>query len=408
MLTMDAARSVTAVFSRAPAGGATVSVSVRDEAGNFVSASAAAAQIGSGAWAPLTATAPGQYAVDVPAGESRFGVAIRCGMRLQTIHATTDETTALRVSCRDPAPPTVNYALAWSGVDNLGTGTTYGVLHYNISGLPIPRLGATGGTTLPSQPGVPQDVALLGTVDGAVLGARIMRDVTPAAGSTFDFAFTAADRGDSATVSPISLPSGGTGNWVVTYGTPGGLSLNVGSGTAAGGRYYTLPDAGGSGDAYVAYGIGIAPGAKYVSHALVSTQAGAVDFMLPPTWDDFVPPTPATQFTLTNLNSNLPDHRGFGVGIEFMGAKAGFGITAFVSCGWLGSNTTYTLPDLSGLTGFAEFGFATGDDISYSAESVFGNSPVGDLLGARLVLGIPMVPGLSRRAAGANGLFTVP
>jgi hypothetical protein len=403
-LVMDRDKSVTAMFSKAPAAG-TVSVSVQDDAGNPVGAAAAAYRIADDPWATLIPIGLGAYAVDVPAGQNRFGIMIRCGMFIQTIEATTDETTDIRVPCASAAAA-AGVGFTWDDVDSLGTGSSYRVELHSAATLPTIRPGVTGGSTA-LLPAVPQDVGLVGFVDNIPLGARILRGVTPAGGTTYPFSFTSADRGGSAMFGPFTnAPAGSSGNVVVYYTTSGGLRVPVGNGLAGGGWYYTFPNPA-STDAYVAYGIA-SYATGYVSHAMVASQPITVNFDFLATWDQFAPPSPSAQPAFTNLDSNLPDHRGFGFGLTISRGGGGFATSTFVSCGWLGSAGSYTVGSPAAVPGFEGFGLVTGDGVSYTAETVFGNLGVGLSLGARRVFATPVVPGLSLKTAGRTGAFVVP
>jgi hypothetical protein len=256
-------------------------------------------------------------------------------------------------------------------------------------------------------PAIRQDLAMVGIVDNIPLGARIVRGVTPAPGNTFTFDFTSADRGGYAMFSAFSnAPAGSSGNVTVHYTTSGGLRIVYGLGTGSGGSYYTSPNAM-SGDAYVAFGIANYAGG-YVSHAMVSAQPTTFDFDFLPTWDAFVPPAASGQPVFTALDSDEPGHQGFRFGLAVSRGGGGFQASSFVSCGWLGSAGSYTVGNPGALPGFEGFGLAGGDNVSYTAETLFGNQNVGAMLSVARVFGTPVVPGLSLRTAARTGLFVVP
>jgi hypothetical protein len=404
----------------APSPATSVRVDVVNDSGDPLAGVVAAIRLANGAWMPATETSPGRFDIDVPEGESRWGITARVGDVAQTIEATTAEAASARLTFRDMSAPLVNFGFSWNGADNLGTGVL-GVLLNGLQGFVASGGGASGGGTVPQYPADPQDFGLVVTDDGVPVGARFVRDVTPTEGGTLDFSFTADDQGGSMAVDPFSVPAGFSGDFLISF-TTGAANVPVGSGTSAGGVFYTLP----SGqmdpatDYYVARG-GAAMAGAGVSHTMVGQSFNAMTFDLPGAVV-YPAPAPASYPTFTDLSSDDPDHQMFELNIGRSAPGPQLQWRLAVTQGWLdlapspappfasarALATSYTVPDPTGLPGFADFAFNSGDSMFWVVERVSSNTSLSEILSAPTALGVPLVDGLSQRFAGVNGAFTVP
>jgi hypothetical protein len=270
--------------------------------------------------------------------------------------------------------------------------------------------GATGSSTVPNVPGGRQDLALAIASGSIIVGARIMRDVDLNSGVPFAFSFTPSDQGSGQTVPPFSLPTGVTqGNFFTFFRTPG-VTMPLASGTASGGSYYTIPAAAAmAADHYVGVAIGTGTD-RLVSHGIAGTQPTSYAFELPPIWSGFIPPTPSASPTFTGLDGTATDHRGFRFDVKFtMGARAGTGWAAFVSCGWLNGGSSYTAANPVGLAGFMDLARNGGDPVEFTVESIFSNRALADLMGAPAVANMRVPVGaVTQKTTAVMGTFQVP
>lgn len=403
LVTMDGDKTVMASFSK-PAPTTPVRVNTFNDFGLRTDVTAAYREE-EDEWEPLMSTATGQYDFQLNAGVSRFSVAIRCGDFGFSWDVTRTEVTEIDAYCPDLDVALANIGLTWQGVEQLGTGSSYGVQLFGPFGFLASGAGAMGGTTVPNLPSAPQDLILAGAVDGAVLGVRIMRDVTPANGQTFNFTFTGSDVGGTALVNPYSVPSPFSVDHIVVLRTPGATAI-FGQGDHTGGSYYTAPYLM-SGDNYVSVAAANATDGRAISHAMVSSQANNIDFNLPNPWDDFVSPTPAAPLIFTGLNPGQPGHSGYRMNISPLGSST-VGWGAFVSDGWLNLNTNYPTPNPADIPGFEDLAPSSSDQMVFVAESIWWNMALDVVARLRQTLSVPVADGLEQRVQTVTGTYTVP
>lgn len=403
MVTMDGDKTVSAAFSK-PTPSTAIRVNTYNDFGLRLNVTAAYREE-EGEWETLMPTQTGQYDFQLNAGVARYSLAFRCGDFGYSRDVTTDEVTEMDLYCPAVGVAQVNYGFTWQGVDQLKSGTSYGVQLYGPFGFLASGGGSTGGATVADQPSAPQDLILAGLVDGVVSGVRFMRDVTPANGQAFDFTFTASDAGGTAMVNPYSVPSPFNVGHVVVLKT-GGAAAVFGQGDHTGGTYYTAPYVMG-GDNYVAVAAASASDGRQISHSLVSSQANDIDFNLPNPWDDFVSPTPAAQLMFTGLNPGQAGHSGYRMSINPLGSST-VGWSAFVTDGWLNLNTNYTMSDPADIPGFEDLAPSSSDQMVFVAESIWRNMALDVIARFRETLAVPVVDGLEQRIQTVTGTYTVP
>jgi hypothetical protein len=408
----------------APAPATSVRLDIVDDSGGPLGGAAAAFRIGQGAWMPLSETSPGRFDVDVPEGESQWGVTARVGDNSQTIEATTDEATSARMTFRNPSVMRVDFAFLWDGVDNLGNGVL-GVLLHGLTGFVGSGGGANGASTIPQYPANQQDFLLIATDDGIPVGVDIVRDVTPMQGGTIDFSFTAAYQGGSMAVDPFSVPSGSSGSFLIAYTTGWGVAP-VGSGTNTGGVAYTFPASqqDPAMDFYLARGAASTTGATSI-HTMVThppAPAGFAQFAVPDDFFSTSPPVASANPTFTGLQSNAPNHQMFNLTLGRSGPGPAITRSYTLTQGWLDLSlapapataliselaTGYTVSDPTGLPGFEDFGFDSGNSVTWTVTQMSSNVTISDMFGARIVTGVPLIDGLSQTTRTAAGVYIVP
>lgn len=411
--------------------GTKVTVNVVDSQGNPVTGQAAVYQTGSGAWQALAPSGIGQYTFTVPSGETRYGFTVNCptgvqasSMKATTYQATTTEATALKVFCPlafsgSAAKVSGNYNLSAVG----GTSLTV----YSDTDLKF-FSGATGPYEISSAVGSNRElVAVAQDIGGNYVGVKVLRGLNVTAPIVADINFTAADVPATGVVSDFSasLPAGFSVNFGSYFLSSSGVYtalLNSTSGTS--GSYNKVPSTI-PGDLHWIYAIARGSGGREIAHIKVRANPATESITLP------APIPTGTTVTLAKLPtfpiSHLvsdPDFRGYAVlylweGLPGFPGGTGAIWQTFVSKGWIGSTTSYTLPDLTSLPGFGGAKPLSGEQASYLLGAFLSNQSVGTLLnsstaslGYRTGLLHPLYPprldGTDVKWALLQGNFTVP
>ncbi|RTH02171.1 hypothetical protein CSW47_11240 [Thermus scotoductus] len=121
---------------------------------------------------------------------------------------------------------------------------------------------------------------------------------------------------------------------------------------------------------------------------------------LPPVFNPTVN-TSAKLPAFSGLSASGSDFIGYGFSANWPGNS----LTAIVSKGWIGTGTSYALPDLSSL------GFpvpATNDPAGYEANAFYSNKPLGTLLAAPNFWKLLATPGIYLRSGTKEGSYTTP
>lgn len=302
----------------------------------------------------------------LPAGTSAYGFAYICptfnavnGYSNQSIiEATTTDTTSLSLACPDLSG-SISATFDVSAIP----GATQTML---FEGYWSSQMFATSGVQgLPHVPVGKFDVALVAmAADNTALGIQIQRGVNVNSYTPIAFPpMTAADELGSAPVKVTNVPSGATYDFETTYQTPGGLSALLPVSYATGvpqTTYPTVPSSQSqSGDFYIIQGGAIVgnqlpPGAP--TAMVSSSTASAVTLALPsPLSSPIAAPTAAAFPTFNTIAGN------FSVAgtvvqsswTQFQASSTVCNTYLYVTKTWLGTNTTFTVPDLSTLAGFA-------------------------------------------------------
>lgn len=400
--------------------GTIVEINVTDLANNALNPYSAAMQIGSGAWQPLLPSGTGQLKITVPSGETRYGIAISCpfslGLGLGAVQLariyqlTTTETTKISVIC-----PSISGNLSriqGTVSTGLGAGSSYRIASF-ISGGSTISDGSTYDISIPSSPSA--ELIIRGfNSGGALLRARIVRSLNASSNLTGqNFTLTAADAVTAQTVNAFTPPAGFSGNYSVRLRSKGNVYAEVGNGTAAGGSYSALPGTVAE-DLYFAYGTANNSGREVIHLRSFSTPS-AVSFNLPAEWPSGYAVNPAALPTFNNLTHLSSDPQFRAYQMIMIWGPFGF-LAANVSKGWLGSSTSYSIPDLTAISGFSAKPFS-GEEVNWLVQAVTSNKTLSELLStapallsdeAVLGLGFAPIGGLEYKTAGTSGDFIVP
>lgn len=425
-----AALMVLAACTTTPSG-TKVTVNVTDSQGNPVTGQAAAYQTGSGAWQALAPSGTGVYTFTVPSGETRYGVTINCptglqasSMKATTYQATTTEATTLKLSCPlafsgSAAKVSGSYSLSAVAGTSLNLYSDTGQKSFS---------GATGPYETSSTLGGNRElVAIAQDVGGNYVGVKVIRSLNITAPIVVNINFTAADVFATGVVNDFSasVPTGFSANFGSYFlSSSGAFIAFLNSTSATSGSYNKVPSTI-PGDLHWVYASASGPGGRQVAQINVRANPATENFALPA---PFPPSTTVAgaklpTFPIGHLVSD-PDFRGYSVIYTWdalpgvTGASSAIWQT-FLSKGWIGSTTSYTLPDLTSLPGFGGAKPLSGEQASYILGAFLSNQGVATLLnsspaslgyssGLLHPLYPPRVDGTDVRWALLSGNFTVP
>ncbi len=303
----------------------------------------------------------------LPSGTSAYGFAYRCPTFVAVnpysnesiIQATTADTTSLSLACPSLSG-NVNATFDVSAIP----GATSVLLYVNYWS--DQYYATTGSVGLLGIPTGTYDVALVADGANGTLGIQIQRGVNITGSTNIAFPpMTAADELGSAPVNITNLPSNATiSGFEPTYQTSGGLSVIL-DGPFNGipqTTYRTVPSSQShSGDFYL-INAGADLAAQSVDAEVSSSTASAVTVALPSPLSSLPAPA-AAAFPSFSANTSGFTVKGTVVdsaytqfqtpNSTFYNAPIVYNTYIFVTGTWLGANTTFTVPDLSRLTGFA-------------------------------------------------------
>jgi len=351
---------------------------------------AAAYQLGSGAWTTLT-TSPGTntYTINL-SGNTTYGVAVRCAPfppgttpEVHVIQATPSELANPKVTCSPPNPSTVSYTLNvdvsglnsaaggdWVAVTGQGffTGNTVG----NPPGTVVVSLNAPQGT---------QDLLVTVYSPGNPLNykaAKVVRNVNVTSGGSSTVNLGNADALSPQGVTVTSPPGFGVVSAGVAYLSKDQKgSGQVGSASGANANSFTYRPVSGflSGDRYVAFAVALDATPTQVLERYKGFTSGPVTLSFPSSWSPGSLTTSGTVHpTISGLSygggTNL---RSYKINLE----NASLVYDATVSKGWLGSATSYAIPDLASQLSYTPYN--SGDTVYISVCAVLSPNPVLDL-----------------------------
>ncbi|MHB8302047.1 MAG: hypothetical protein ACYDC6_04285 [Acidobacteriaceae bacterium] len=301
----------------------------------------------------------------VPTGTTAYGFAYQCPgggssfPQESIIQATTTDTTSLSFACPPPASGKV-------------------IATFNVSAIPgatgIALWGGNGGSwvsgtvgtvNLSEAPLGTSDIALVATDASGSLAVQIQRGVNVTSSTSIAFPpMTSANELGTAQASVTGAPSSNGGAFTAYYNTVGGLSfpltmpLNAFPQTT----YATVPSGQAqTGDFYLLNGYSgpIANSTESVGAVVTANTASAISLALPPVSTSLNPPTPAAFPKFYANTSGFPvagpvvDASQIVFQINPNNGNSSYEISTYVTKTWLGANTTFATPDLSGLIGFA-------------------------------------------------------
>lgn len=408
--------SVDIVMAEVTPGGGTVLVhTTRD--GVPASADFVAFQDGNGAWQVAQGTG-GHYTLNVTDNDGRYGVAVVCvsdgRVDVRIYHATRNEVNEFTVECESPPPQ--NFVTVSGTVSGLGANDYANV--YLGQGLGFAYPG-TGIYSLQTAPGTYDLIATrYSGQTGSLDGVLIRRNVNATANTTQDIDFGSGEAfaPELHTVTVL----GGTGELGgnVSFRSSGKTVASVGITFGETVRFAGIPTNRQVGNDYHVLSVSDlgAGGLRSVMRYFKAPTDFTVS--LP---DAFTSPQVTTAATtpyvrLTASWNVYPDAQAYNlvfqpamVGPEGRASKRsrqqGAGVLWYVglSKDWLGANSSYTLPDFSGLNGWNNaWGLPAGRGIDWQVFAVSSNRSLAELIASQSQL----VDGLEIRQAGKSGTIT--
>ncbi len=332
-------------------------------------AKAAAYRIGNGAWE--AAADPTSFSFTVSGG-GPYDVALRCNARDLSLYSlTTDELTDLDSPC-DSGANNIAFSVDYdvSGVQNAKAA----LLFHKGSVFEGERAIGTSGTFKVTH-GVAgeQDLVVL-ALDGNnppnVLAAKMATFTVADKGSYTVPALSGGDSVGSATFPDFSgeVPSGYKPAWTVFSITPKKTAPLSGFGENSGGTgstYFTYPFAD-----YLIYMAG-AEKTDYSVFSFFASASGTPAITLPGPIDPAASGSPISVSGLVTASDLL----GYVITASWNGT---YHLDASISKAYLGSDTSYTLPDLSSISGFENTKPATGDTVNVSIVAMRSNMSIAE------------------------------
>ena len=395
-------------------------------------------QVGNGEWRPLAARADGRYVFEVPAGETRYGVAVAClkptlplyawASWLRIYQLTTEDATQVVFPCHGQgeeqaaglslsvdasalgADRVYLYASFWEGFADRSTWSEH-LSAAAGSGVPVLVVAFSGGTGFD-----PEHAA----------GVALKRvDLVPGKTASAILTLTSADRVDFAggknagTVEAFDVPAGTrAAHFWVHYYSPRGLHISwneatkspedLGRGDQTGGNFIRVPDPGAD-DVYVLETHALSPGRFSLRHWDFVPARGTSSLRPSPFPEPWTPAVEVTPGPLPVVRFE----RGVGpIGyrVSFAVESAQGGAVAFVSPAWLGDRSDYAFPDLTALPGFGAFKAAPGEHVAVGVRVLYSNLSLGEWLASPHWFGtlIPVRAGGSMGTTGNSVTYTVP
>ncbi|WP_126209214.1 peptidase S8 and S53 subtilisin kexin sedolisin [Thermus scotoductus] len=336
---------------------------------------AAAYQVGNGPWIAFTPSSAHTYTFTL-GSNTKYGVAVRCNPavpltppEVHVIQATSAELSNPKVTCSTPNPSPVTYTLNVdvSAVPGVASGD---VVTVSGSGYSAGSSVANPANPIPVglyQPPGSQDLLVTVWSGAQFRAAKVLRNVNVIASGSSGATLSAGDALPLATVN-TALPAGFTptfGAGRVEYFSQDNKGSGVvgnASGTSALSFTYRPVSGFASGDRYVA--VGIAYDSSNVLERFRGFTTGNVSLALPSPWPTgSLTVTCVAHPTVTGLIYADPNVRAYEIVLE--DATLVYRVT--LGKGWLGSSSSYSVPDLSSQLGYSPFAPWTTVYVSISA-----------------------------------------
>ena len=337
--------------------------------------SAAAYQTGNGEWQQLLPNKDGSFSFYVPVGETKYGVAVRCGDNFQlgnsaimnVFQLTTDETVSPIAHCMTSGEVTaVSGEIDLSGVS--------GATRYEIWGPGNGDDNSVNGTTHTGNyevyvpHGGSRDLVVVAEDNSYnILAAKIVRGIDTNNAVVYqDVALVSSEALKTHNMAAFNVPSGMSGSFNLLLRTAGGtIYKDFGpSRSKAGGPVYAIANAQ-HGDIYIAkISASTSSGTSSIMH-FSCFDAPNLSNNLSSSFD--ITPFPVGGAVTAAANPTFPTHPDADVDrYVFITASPQTLLRSYeVSSAWLGSKDSYSVPDLSSIPGFNNLQPARGEEVGW-------------------------------------------
>ncbi|WP_051195814.1 hypothetical protein [Meiothermus rufus] len=315
-----------------------ITLTVEDPANSF---DAAAYQVGSGNWQPLTlsgtSTKTGTFSLG---GQTKYGVAVRCsGLEVKVIQATASELPNPKLECSS-APATVSFTVNV----NVDSSLIAGGDEVCVNGPSCSPAATNVSVTVSTATGNQDFLVTLRASGGFVKVAKVLKGVNVVSGGNAAVSLSTSDQLPPVNLTLPTPPSG----YAPLMGALASYlsSSNTGGGTVNASLTSYRPVSGsGGGDRYATV---IQTSTSATNASLLSIQvfgSGSPNLNLPAPWPSgSVSVNPQAHPSVSGLSRNDNGLQGYRIYLQI---AARIYYTATLSKGWLGTQTSYTLPDLS-------------------------------------------------------------
>ncbi|MCX7802465.1 MAG: peptidase S8 and S53 subtilisin kexin sedolisin [Meiothermus ruber] len=343
-----------------------ITLTVEDPLGSF---NAAAYQVGSGSWQALnmtgTTTKTASFSLN---GQSKYGVAVRCsGLVVKVIQATASELPNPKLECSSSSstPSTVAFTVNVSiDAGLLASGDRVCVNSTNCQ-----SASNTVSIPLNLEAGTRDLLIALADSSNMVKVAKVVKGVNVSSGGSTNVSLAASDQ-----LNPVSFtlptPPSGYSSFPAAPIFYASASNTGGGGVNASPTSYRPVSGFGSGDRYVALLMASASSGELQSFQFFT---GTPSLAFPAPWNaGSLGVNQTAHPSLSGLSRSDNDLRGYQIYLQL---TAQLYYTAIIGKSWLGSATTYTLPDLSApsLLGYTAPSSGSG---TFEVTALLSNKPI--------------------------------
>lgn len=380
--------------------GTQIEVEVVDAGGNPFIPYAIIYKAGAGDWQPLTppdlqagasvsipARSEALFTFTLPEGETHYQVAVSCGglaAYFYVLYVLTTDVTSLYTPCLENQPfypaATLGGRIGYSSPGDL----IFGLQTRVGSGRVI---DPSGGYSVAADVGEAQDLVVLASTPAELFGppsevvaGRVVHDLDVVEGYN-DFDLLLGEEAavtDHGALAVPEVPDGYSAGLQAFFVSRGGVAPSI----SAGRRDYPVLPGAAEGDRYL--GVASARAQDKQSelfHLRLSDKPEDFEFTLPPPWPPYsLGPAPQPIFKdLTHLRDD-PELRAYQIDVSAFGGRT----RVVISPAYLGSETSYALPDLTSLYGFESSRFS--GQPNWQLRAVLADQPLSVLLATPTVI----------------------
>ncbi|GIW32536.1 MAG: hypothetical protein KatS3mg071_2710 [Meiothermus sp.] len=343
-----------------------ITLTVEDPLGSF---NAAAYQVGSGSWQTLNMTgSTTKTATFSLNGQSKYGVAVLCSsLVVKVIQATASELPNPKLECSSSSstPATVTFTVNVNiDASLLASGDNVCVNGFNCQ-----PANSSVAITANLEPGTRDLLIVLADSSNMVKVAKVVKGVNVSAGGSTNVNLASADQQNPVSFT-LPTPPSGYSSFPAALIFYASASNTGGGGVNASPTSYRPVSGSGGGDRYTAILIATASYAELQSFQFFT---GTPSLAFPAPWNaGSLGVNQTAHPSISGLSRSDSDLRGYQIYLQL---TAQLYYTAIIGKSWLGSATTYTLPDLSApsLLGYTAPSSGSG---TFEVTALLSNKPI--------------------------------